>query len=99
MLPRYLLYDVIYDGLECTDATESETIYTFVILCIIVSGISCFDNTRDAVVVLRIARRVRLQLPHIRRPVTVVANNGTLHPSLEMRLNGSHWRQSQPVHT
>ena len=37
MLPRYLLYDVIYDDLECIDATESETIYTFIILCIIVS--------------------------------------------------------------
>ena len=38
MLPRYLLYDVIYDDLECKDANESETIYTFLILCIIVSG-------------------------------------------------------------
>lgn len=39
MLPRYLLYDVIYDDLECTDAVESETIYTFIILCIIVSAV------------------------------------------------------------
>ena len=37
MLPKYLLYDVIYDDLECSDAVESETVYTFIIVCIIVS--------------------------------------------------------------
>ena len=37
MLPRHLLYDVIYDDLTCDEIMQSETLYTFIILCIIVS--------------------------------------------------------------